>query len=126
MQNTRSVRAASFHATSQLLSQLMSTINGDAELSRIIGVGSQDLGALDPDARRRFMGVSTQLFSYYQDVFHQHREGLLDAELWASRRKNIAAYLRSPGVQEFWSQHGELFTESFRAKVDSELAPRSR
>ena len=121
-QNTRSVRAASFHATSSLLAQFMSMLNGDAELSRIFRAGLEDPNSLDPDARDRFMNTLIQLFSYYQDVFHQHHEGLLDAELWESRRTNIASYLRTHGVQEFWKERGNLYTQSFRALVDSELS----
>ena len=90
-QNTRSVRAAAFHATSSLIAQFMSMVNGDQELSRIFRLGLADSDSLDPDAHDRFMGTLIQLFSYFQDVFHQYQEGLLDAELWESRRTNLVA-----------------------------------
>ena len=121
-QNTRSVRAASFHATSSLLAQFFSTVNGDQELSRIFRIGLEDPNSLDPDARERFKNTVGQMFSYLQDVFHQHREGLLEGELWESRHANIVSYLAEPGVQEFWQQRRGMYTRSFRALVDAELA----
>ena len=121
-QNTRSVRAASFHATSSLLAQFFSTVNGDPELSRIFRLGLEDPDSLDPDARERFKTTLAQMFSYFQDVFHQHKEGLLEAELWESRHANIVMYLGEPGVRKFWQQRRRMFTKSFRALVDAELA----
>ena len=55
-------------------------------------------------------------------VFHQHQEGLLEAELWESRHANIVTYLAAPGAREFWQQRRGLYTKSFRALVDAELA----
>ena len=68
------------------------------------------------------MGTLTQLFSYYQDVFHQYQERMLEDELWESRRTNLVAYLGAPGVRKFWKRRGAMFTTSFRAFVDAELA----
>ena len=70
-QNTRSVRASSYHAVITNLSNLSAAIGHDAPVADLFVQGQSDLQALSPTEQRQFGFLVVSLFRNLEDLFYQ-------------------------------------------------------
>ena len=59
-------------------------------------------------------------FSGAEDFYIQTREGLLEPEMWKSRRRSMQRYLRQPGVRRWWDENRDIFSAGFAAELSPE------
>ena len=120
-QNTRSIRASTFHESASRAGDLMKAIAEQKELTRVFRAGLGGLEEIeDDDDRLRFVMLMSAVFRGYDDLFFQYREGMLSAESWDAWRNSLRTILGNPGFVPFWNLRRLSFTESFRQFVEAE------
>jgi hypothetical protein len=112
-QNTRMMRAAAHHSVNELGVHINLALGTDPEASRILQLGAANYAELDPHQRLMFHLMMRANFSGAEDFYIQAREGLLDADMWDSRKLSMTRYLQQPGVQIWWERNSELFSRDF-------------
>ncbi len=120
-QNTRSVRASTFHDSASRAGDFSRAIAEQKDLARIYRTGMGGIDQLeDDDDRIRFVMLLSTLFRQYEDLFFQYRAGTLSSESWDAWRNSLRSTLSNPGFSPFWDVRRLAFTESFRQFVDAE------
>ena len=121
-QNTRMMRAAAHHSANELGVQINLALGTNTEASRILQLGSASYTELNSHERLMFHLMMRANFSGAEDFYIQAREGLLDSDMWDSRKLSMARYLQQPGVQVWWEKNSDLFSTDF-VKVMSPVTP---
>jgi hypothetical protein len=53
-------------------------------------------------------------FRAYEQMFLQHRRGLIETEVWKARREAMFRWTLEPGVHEMWRKRSHSYSEGFR------------
>jgi hypothetical protein len=122
--NTRSVRAAAYQSWFASYDSLSDLLLGDAELDSLAHRGAADPLALTPDERQWFFGVLRRGFRQFESLYYQHREGMIDRDLFDGWRRIYARSAEGPAFREFWAEERGIFSARFREFVERELAGR--
>jgi hypothetical protein len=119
-QNTRTMRAAAHHSANQLGVQINLALGTNPEVARVLMQGSAGVPELEPHQQLMFHLMMRANFSGAEAFFIQAREGLLEQDMWESRRRSMQGYLRQPGVRSWWERNREIFSEDFAAELSRE------
>ncbi len=101
-QNTRSVRASSYHAVVTNLSNISANIGHNAPVADLFVRGQTDLQALSPTEQRQFAFLVVSVFRNLEDIFYQFNQNMVDEVVWAGWKHRITRYFWQPGVQAWW------------------------
>jgi len=55
----------------------------------------------------------------YENLFFQHRAGLVDDDFWQGHNENIIWYFHRPGMQVWWKEKRLSFSKSFRDYLET-------
>ncbi|MGD9982094.1 MAG: hypothetical protein AB7H66_08340 [Hyphomonadaceae bacterium] len=80
-------------------------------------------GDLVEDDRTKFVSILFALFKHYENMFLEHRDGRVDAEVWAPWPLHMRIYFHQPGAQTFWVMRKDAYTTSFQAFLESTEKP---
>jgi hypothetical protein len=69
----------------------------------------------------RYSMLIVSLFWYFEDQFHQHRDGLVADDRFAGSAATLAINLRWPGFRVCWRQNRYLYGAQFREFMDDIL-----
>lgn len=114
---TRQHIASSWFELSTLIVQNPSTFTAGL---RSAAPGFADLAE---DDRTKFVSILFALFKHYENMFLEHRDGRVSAEVWAPWSLHMRIYFHQPGVQTFWALRKEAYTASFQAFLESTQKP---
>jgi hypothetical protein len=98
-QNTRSVRASSYHAVVASLSQQSSAASHDPALVEVVFRGQSDFGSLSRVEQMQFMLFLGALFRGYEDVFYRYHQKMLDESVWSGWANSMTHLFWQPGGQ---------------------------
>ena len=118
-QNTRSVRASSYHAVVTNLSNLSGAIGRDGSTADVFVRGQSDFHGLSPKERTQFAMLLVSLFRNYEDIFYQFRQEMLDESVWTGWQHSITRYFWQPGVQVWWPAWRDDCHREFREFLES-------
>jgi hypothetical protein len=121
-QNTRSVRAATFQAVADSISELGFRLGVDPAHGRVFVAGLQADGSLSEDEQRQFHFMLLTGTRRFENAYLQWRSGVLSDEQFEGFRNGNARILRSPGGPAWWPIWRDHFTVPFREFVDREQA----
>ncbi len=80
--------------------------------------GSRGLATLESEAERvQFSAFLMSMFRPYEEIFHYHREGLVDEWLWESTSAPCVAVMGTPGFDDWWKARSDWFSGEFREHV---------
>jgi hypothetical protein len=113
-QNTVSVRSNTYQASAAFSAEVARMIAEDPDLARIYRVGRQQFESLTGDEKIRFITLFALQFRSYEQMFLEHRRGLIEPEIWECRRDSMLRFAVEPGFQEVWNDRKHSFTRSFR------------
>ena len=113
-QNTASVRLSNYLSSETIESNLFARVVEDADLARIYRIGRIDFESLNEDEKLRFTMLMALHFRAYEQMFLQHRRGLIEAEVWKARREAMFRWTLEPGVHEMWRKRSHSYSEGFR------------
>ena len=113
-QNTRTMRSAAHHSVNQLGVQINLAMGTNAEVARVLMSGtSADTPFSEPHERLMYHFLMRANFSGAEDFYIQTREGLLERNMWESRRRSMRRYLEQPGVRSWWERNRDIFSGDF-------------
>jgi hypothetical protein len=87
----------------------------NAQLADLWSRGSRNgLSALTDGERMQFMSFYMYCLRVWEELFLQHRRGVMDKAQWAAHVRVLRDMYLLPGSQEAWRQRRYLFTDEFR------------
>src|SRR5689334_2426109 len=99
----------------------------NAEMSRIWGVGLENLKTLSTEEQARFFHAAHQFLKALETIHFHHLNGLMDQQLWHGWQELLRHYISAPGIARYWHIRSPLFSARFREFVDQlEPAPDRR
>ena len=98
----------------------------NADLSRVVSVGSIDPDALKADEWLRCSGFFFMQFNGWEYFYYQHEDASIPNELWAGADVTFKRLIETtPGYVRFSARSQASFEEPFRSYVGQD-SPRSR
>jgi len=72
------------------------------------------------DAERvQFVNFLTYVLRIWEELFLQHRRGLIDDEMWQANARIVRDTKPMPGARDCWAIRRHLFTEAFQQFFES-------
>lgn len=121
IQNTKSVRAASFNSMVQNSMSLLEHAFRDSEFATFLERAERDPESLTPAERLRWDAYMTAVFRHFGNLVYQHRVGALDGQMWESYRRTLADDLSRPSWAAWYREHGHLFSDALCDQVEEAL-----
>jgi hypothetical protein len=123
-QNTRSIRASSYHALVTNLSNLSGEIGRNSVMADIMRRGMPDIESLEPTERLQLSMTLISLFRNYENIFYQYRQNMIEEHVWNGWRSSMTRTFWAPGVQLWWQTWRVDCAPDFRDFLESS-SPRS-
>ena len=120
-QNTRSVRASTFHEAIRDIADAIDQLGHDADLTRVFYTGLADFEALPRLEQQRFASYMTAVLRRYENVLYQAEQGHLDPEVWHGIREHLRYVFSQTGTRAWWKRAHNLFNRQLREFIDREL-----
>jgi hypothetical protein len=122
-QNTRSVRASSYHALVTNLANVASDVGRDAAASDLFVRGQADLQALNPTEQRQFGLLLQSVFRNFENLFYHATQEMIDDVVWVGWKNRITRYFWQPGVQAWWPTWRDDCHPDFREFLENSTPP---
>lgn len=118
-QNTRSLRAATYHSLVGTSIDLLQSIYTQEDVARIFakmltGIRLKDL---EPLEQARAQPALLAAFRSFDNVLYQHRIGMLDPELWPGYRAVMHTYVNIPAWREWLESNRDMVTTGLYAEL---------
>ena len=124
-QNTRSVRASSYHGLVTNLSNVASEVGRDAAAADLFVRGQADLQSLTQTEQRQFGFLLQSIFRSFENIFYQFTQGMIDDVVWEGWKNRITRYYWQPGIQAWWPTWRDDCHPEFRAFLEGSTRPDS-
>ena len=117
IQNTTSVRAASFNSMVQNSIRLLEHAFRDSEFAAFLARAEQDPDSLSPEERVRWDAYMTAVYRHFGNLVYAYRVGTLDHEMWDAYRATLKDHLRAASWAAWYDAHQHLFSASLTELV---------
>lgn len=125
--STRVAKVAAQDAAASAVREVTNTFMENAEMSRIWGIGLEDLKTLSREDQARFFHAAHQFLKALETIHFHQVNGLMDQQLWHGWQELLRHYISAPGIARYWEIRSQLFSARFREFVDQlEPAPDRR
>lgn len=129
--NTLATYSQTHYLTTNALAETAATIASSSELSRVYRLGLLAPDQLNEDEFFQFAAIGTSQFRTFENLFFQHRSGLVDEDFWVAHRENILWFFHCPGMQRWWKDKRLAYSKGFRdflenSTVDDLSSPETR
>lgn len=122
IQNTQSVRAASFNSMVQNSIRLLEHAFRDSEFAAFLNRAQRNPRNLTPEERVRWDAYMTAVYRHFGNLVFAYRVGTLDRQMWESYRSTLKDHLRTPSWADWYQEHRHLFSSALSVLVDQCLA----
>jgi hypothetical protein len=113
-QNTKHTRALMQQGRALQAQELMSSYATDATLTDLFVRGGDGDLTMDRNQIVRYFMSTIGLFYNFEDLFYQHRDGLIDEERHKATTSTVGINLARPGVRAVWRMAGANFGYDFQ------------
>lgn len=121
IQNTVSVRAASFNAMVQNSIRLLEHSFRDSEFADFLARAEADPSSLTEAERVRWDSYMTAVWRHFGNLQYAHRVGTLDRQMWEAYRQDLKEHLRRPSWAAWFEENRLVFSEALGSQVDQAL-----
>ena len=118
--NTRSTRLASMQSTMLAAQNVAILPAQDRDLARVVRVGLTTPDELDADEFQQFRYFLMNLLRVHEDMFVQHKAGVIDEETWLARASSLRTIFSTPGGRKIWDA-SNAYRPDFQAWMNSHL-----
>ena len=118
IQNTTSVRAASFNSMVQNSIGLLEHAFRDSEFADFLHRAENDPASLRPEEVVRWDAYMTAVYRHFGNLVYQYRVGALDQQMWEAYMRTLEVHLRVPSWGAWFMEHQELFSDALRIEVE--------
>jgi hypothetical protein len=118
--NTRSTRLVAMQSAMLSAQNVGKLPAQDRDLARVVRVGLAAPDDLDED---EFQQLRYYLMSYlrvHEDLFVQHKAGVIDDETWLARASSLRTIFSTPGGRKIWDA-SNAYRPDFQAWMNSHL-----
>lgn len=122
-QNTVAVRLSTLHDVKDTIREVNLLAADKADLAEILFEGFQDLSQLSGGNRVRFYTYAHNLHLGYENLYFQYVGGALDARHWSGMAQHMVDVSKVPGMQSYWEDRRQWFTDEFRRYWENEVIP---
>jgi len=122
IQNTVSVRAASFNAMVQNSIRLLEHSFRDSEFAAFLARAQADPTGLSPAERVRWDAYMTAVYRHFGNLQYSHRVGALDHQMWEAYQATLKEHLRTPSWADWFQENRHVFSTALGKQVDETLA----
>ena len=124
-QSTRNQRATIHHERLATVQEL-ALLGTQAEAAELGIRGSAGDESLSPVQTRQYLTVSLCTLRIMEELFYQHRDGMLDEARWATTPRRQRGFLSAPGFRAAWRTLAETFEPDYRAGSRTRLRSHGR
>lgn len=121
VQNTQSVRAASFNSMVQNSIRLLEHAFRDSEFAAFLARAEQDPASLTQEERVRWDAYMTAVYRHFGNLQYANRVGTLDRQMWDAYRATLKQHLRTPSWADWFQENRHLFSAALGRQVDESL-----
>lgn len=126
VQNTQSVRAASFNSMVQNSIRLSEHAFRDSEFAEFLARAQAHPETLDTGERIRWDSYMTAVYRHFGNLQYSHRVGTLDSQMWTAYQSTLKDHLRTPSWAKWFQEHRHLFSAALGKQVDEVIAELER
>jgi hypothetical protein len=120
--STLVAKVAAQNAAASAVRDVTNTFMENADMSRIWGIGLENLQTLSAEDQARFFHATHQFLKALETIHFHHVNGLMDEQLWRGWQELLRHYISAPGIARYFELRNELFSDRFRQYV-SQLEP---
>ena len=124
--STRVAKVAAQDAAASAVRDVTNTFMENAEMSRIWGIGLEDLTKLPAEDQARFFHATHQFLKALETIHFHYLNGLMDEQLWHGWQELLRHYISAPGIARYWEVRSTLFSARFRSFVSGLETVRDR
>jgi hypothetical protein len=117
-ENSRATRLAAMQSSMLAAQNVMALQAQDRDLARVIRVGMTDPDELTEDEFQQFRIWLFLVLRVHEDMFVQHRAGVIDDDTWLARADSLRTIFATPGGRRIWAAT-TAYRADFRAWMDS-------
>ena len=117
-ENSRSTRLAAMQSAMLSAQNVIALPAQDRDLARVIRVGLNSVDELTEDEFSQFRYWLFLMLRVNEDLFVQHKAGVIDDETWFARADTFRTVLATPGGRRIWAET-TAYRADFRAWMDS-------
>ncbi len=117
-ENSRSTRLAAMQSAMLSAQNVIALPAQDRDLARVIRVGLNSVDELTEDEFSQFRYCLFLVLRVSEDLFVQHKAGVIDDETWFARAGTLRTVFATPGGRRIWAET-TAYRADFRAWVDS-------
>jgi hypothetical protein len=120
-QNGRHQQATMRHGRVQQLQMIYQQAAQDDFIDVVLGGLAGDVRMSGPDCNR-FVWFANTIFNMFENLFDQHRDGIVDKRAFASSNAAMRSQLAMPGVRAAWMVSRGRYQKDFTDYVDALMA----
>jgi hypothetical protein len=116
-ENTKLVRAANTQKLVELSSPFNLQLAQDRALAELWRKGIQQFDDLDEIDRERYFSLLSWWLMLHENIYHQWRSRLIDAETFSSWTRDLEYFARRQQLSNHWDRLNVYFEASFAQHV---------
>lgn len=120
--NTKAVRSAGAQQTHDTLIQTYVELAGNAELNRIVRVGTRNINALTEAETGQFYAFWSATMYIVQNWLYQKNSGVLDEGLVMTFLGGVSANFHADGFKAYWSERKSTFSDALQEWVEDVMS----
>jgi len=118
IQNTTSVRAASFNSMIQNSIRLLEHAFRDSEFAEFLARAEGAPETLTRAERLRWDSYMTAVYRHFGNLVYQYRVGALDRQMWEAYRAALKEHLRTPSWVTWYRANAHVFSTALTEQVE--------
>ncbi len=123
-QNTRATRAQTHESVTENIVSIANVVAARPEVfASALRASPKEFSALSDGDKVYFFGAIFGMFKYFELMFVQHSQEIIDDDTWNAWSQHILMYFHQPGVQLWWEARKGAFIPDFREYLDGSTAP---
>ena len=120
-QNTTAMKLASTNDVMGDLEKKLDQVSGNEVLADLVFRGVPDPDSLSAFDRYRFTLICQSTYFYFAKTHYQYRSGTLEPEVWEAVHSQLTNFINSPGMAQYWKNHGHNFPKPFREYINDDV-----
>jgi hypothetical protein len=115
----KAIKGQTYQSIISAYAEIESRIAQDSEMANIYNIGRHIPEQLSPIDKIRFEQFMCSIFNFFENLYYQNENGLLDEHLWSGWHKLMESNLKETGFQDYWKDHSYFYSERFSKYIES-------
>jgi hypothetical protein len=116
--NALALQSQTLYQATAGLAELSAFCAADLSRVRLLRLGYSASEELTEDEYLQFSMLSISQFRRFENLYLQHKAGLIGDDFWAGHHENIIWFFHRPGNQIWWKRRRLSFSKSFREYLE--------